>query len=230
MNALEVATQQKEPKKEGGIPWGSIGKGAAILAPLIGTALSVREAQKNREFQERMSSTAHQREAADLAAAGLNPALSGMRGASTPGGSTGEVQDLGRGITTAMQVGRFGAETNLLKAQAEREYNSAALLATQNEEQRTTLGLAAGESRLRTALAQLNLQERRNLFAPAIARAYAEVQQMGSASRAAAARAALDELQASRAMNASDVQKLLEEFPEWARLFLSVLPGMRDLR
>ncbi len=63
--------------------WGAAAAGASSLVSAFSARDTNRRAQ---QFAERMSSTAHQREVADLRAAGLNPILSatGGRGATTP--------------------------------------------------------------------------------------------------------------------------------------------------
>ena len=57
---------------------------------------NAKEAQLNRSFQERMSSSAYQRTMDDMKKAGVNPMLAIMKGgASTPGGAQGSMQKTG---------------------------------------------------------------------------------------------------------------------------------------
>jgi len=92
-----------------------MGAGANVLSTAITNNQNKIQAQKNRDFQENMSSTAHQREVADLKAAGINPLLSANNGASSPQGSMAtltapDVSGIGNMFGNVMEYQRYKME------------------------------------------------------------------------------------------------------------------------
>lgn len=96
-----------------------LGAGLSFLGGERANEASAREAARNRAFQERMSSTAHQRQIKDLKKAGINPILSARYGGSaTPAGSTAQQRDtISPAVNTALAARRQRQELKNMKAQ-----------------------------------------------------------------------------------------------------------------
>lgn len=152
-----------------------LGAGGDLLGGLIGSSgqaaanrSNERIAKDNRAFQERMSSTAYQRSAKDLEAAGLNRVLALGSPSSTPGGSTAVMQNkkaaIAAGVksatTTAMNLRQQIATVKNIEQDTGLKYSNRALIRAQEAEtMQRTLNLTTAKEKLEyeKEIARLNI-------------------------------------------------------------------------
>lgn len=148
------------------MPWSAIASmGSNLLGAGISAYANHREAELNREFQERMAKNKYQYAVTDLKAAGLNPALAyGNISASVPSGSQAAPTDFSKAFDIA-QLKLLKAQEELAKQQTESNAKQADAKASLDLASAREVNARAGTEEMKNAwYASLSPSERYQLF------------------------------------------------------------------
>lgn len=189
-----------------------IAAGLAVASAAQANRQARKQAEINRQFQAGMANTAHQREVADLRAAGLNPILSGTggAGAATPSGSVAPATPfdaagaINSGVAAKRQNKLLQAELDLMKKQEDNVAHDTQVKERQSDLLANQTSEAAWRAIQQSASARMILMDeivRRQMLPADLDRAVLEAGEMGKWKRRAEMGAGIAAPAASAAKN-----------------------------